>query len=125
MKSKSHLFFKQATLIIGALLMVTFISCKDDEPLPDPIASFQYEVSEDNFLEITFINYSQNATSFAWEFGDGETSTEKDPVHTFPETGSYTVKLTATNEDGASHFYEEALTIDDPDEALKRLTGKK
>jgi len=43
-----------------------------------------------------------NATSsaptatYAWDFGDGETSTEKDPMHTYTSTGKYTVTLTVT-----------------------------
>ena len=47
-------------LVAASMLFVT--SCKDDPVDPDegPIASFQYEVSADNFLEVTFTNYSQN-----------------------------------------------------------------
>ncbi len=35
-----------------------------------------------------------------WEFGDGETSTENDPIHTYQETGFYTVSLTVTAQNG-------------------------
>ena len=45
---------------------------------------------------VTFTNSSVNATSFHWDFGDGETSTLQDPVHTFL-SGSYTVTLIAGN----------------------------
>lgn len=45
-----------------------------------------------------FKNYSLGATSCLWDFGDGTTSTEKDPVHTFPGQGMYTVKLKAWND---------------------------
>lgn len=47
--------------------------------------------------KVTFINTSQNAENYFWEFGDGTTSTLKNPVKTFTETGEYMVKLTATN----------------------------
>ncbi|MFA5267437.1 MAG: PKD domain-containing protein, partial [Methanoregula sp.] len=40
-------------------------------------------------------------TSWAWDFGDGATSTVKNPVHTFEATGNYTVILTATNDLGS------------------------
>lgn len=47
--------------------------------------------------KVTFINTSQNADNYFWEFGDGTTSNLKNPVKTFAETGEYLVKLTATN----------------------------
>ncbi len=40
--------------------------------------------------------------SWYWEFGDGGTSTEQNPIHTYTATGSYTVNLTATNIIGTS-----------------------
>jgi PKD repeat protein len=40
-------------------------------------------------------------TAWAWDFGDGATSTVKNPVHTFEATGNYTVILTATNDLGS------------------------
>ena len=36
-------------------------------------------------------------TSWAWEFGDGQNSTEQNPVHTYTQPGTYTVSLTAKN----------------------------
>ncbi len=45
--------------------------------------------------EITFINQSINATSYHWDFGDGNTSTEVNPKHTYQNAGTYTVTLTA------------------------------
>jgi PKD repeat protein len=41
-------------------------------------------------------------TAWSWDFGDGTTSTEQHPVHTFPEVGEYTVTLTVTNDAGTS-----------------------
>jgi len=38
-----------------------------------------------------------NATSWLWNFGDGNTSTDQNPAHAFQEDGVYTVSLTATN----------------------------
>jgi len=37
-----------------------------------------------------------------WDFGDGATSTEQNPAHTYIAPGTYTVNLTATNADGSS-----------------------
>ena len=49
----------------------------------------------------TFINLStDNPETFLWDFGDGNTSTDKNPTHTYTDLGSYTVSLTVTNEYG-------------------------
>jgi PKD repeat protein len=53
-----------------------------------------------NFNVVTFTNSSTNATSYTWDFGDNETSTEANPVHTYEDAGTYEVTLTATNECG-------------------------
>jgi len=50
---------------------------------------------------IDFYNNSINASSFAWEFGDGQTSLAENPTHTFSnESPNYMVSLTAFNELG-------------------------
>lgn len=56
-------------------------------------ASFTVETSE---LTATFTNNSLNAESYMWDFGDGTTSTEENPVHTYAADGTYNVKLTAS-----------------------------
>ena len=107
--------FRLASLPVAMLLMasmVFFIGCKDDdEPTttPAPAASFQFEVNE---MEVTFTNYSQNATSYSWDFGDNAgTSTEKSPVYTYTDGGTYTVKLTATGAGGSAEYSKDVTVI--------------
>ncbi|RMF24082.1 MAG: PKD domain-containing protein, partial [Bacteroidetes bacterium] len=58
-----------------------------------------------NGWEVSFVNTTAgNPDSFSWDFGDGSTSTEMNPVHTFPNDGNYLVTLTATNECGSTNF---------------------
>lgn len=64
-----------------------------------PTAAFSYTGTKIAPAAITFINNSTNATSYTWAFGDGGTSTESAPAHTYTAAGSYTVTLTAKNGD--------------------------
>lgn len=125
MKNHAVLRFLQGLVVIPILVLLVFQSCKDDDDManPDPVASFQYEVSQDNFLEVTFSNFSQNATSYSWDFGDGNTSTEKDPVHTYDQADSYSVKLVVSNDAGQTAQRTETINLMDPNEALTMLAG--
>ncbi len=61
---------------------------------PAPIADFDYSVDS---LSVQFTNQSQGGSSFFWDFGDGNTSTDENPVHTFSAPGNYEVTLTVSN----------------------------
>ncbi len=65
-----------------------------------PVANFTHVSNNDYHAPsiVTFTNTSENAASYLWDFGDGSTSTAQNPAHTFSAVGSYTVKLTVTNE---------------------------
>jgi len=53
-------------------------------------------------LTVTFTDLSTgNPATWAWNFGDGSTSTEQNPVHVYKLEGSYDVSLTVTNTYGA------------------------
>lgn len=61
-----------------------------------PAAGFTY-VSNGGCAPVTIQFYSQlNGPAYAWTFGDGGTSTDCNPVHTFTLPGTYTVTLVAT-----------------------------
>lgn len=53
---------------------------------------------------VQFLNNSINATSYSWNFGDGNTSTSANPSHTYATGGDFTVVLTATNGDCSNTF---------------------
>lgn len=44
-----------------------------------------------NGLQISFTSGNPGATSYFWNFGDGNTSTQQDPIHTYATNGTYTV----------------------------------
>jgi PKD repeat protein len=60
--------------------------------------------------QVTFTNNSQHATGYAWNFGDGTTSTEASPGHTYQAGGTFTAALTATGP-GGSHTVQQSVTI--------------
>jgi PKD repeat protein len=49
---------------------------------------------------VQFTDQSTGATSWSWEFGDGATSTLRNPAHAYQNAGTYTVRLTVTNTGG-------------------------
>ncbi len=65
-----------------------------------PVASFQEPISGCNPLEIQFVNQSQWATTYLWDFGDGYVSTQENPTHTYYDVGEVTVRLQATGPGG-------------------------
>ncbi|TAL07416.1 MAG: DNRLRE domain-containing protein [Chloroflexota bacterium] len=71
---------------------------------PPPVASFTASVTTQTAgLPISFTDTSTNTpTSWLWDFGDGTTSTLRNPSHTWTTAGPYTVSLTATNAVGPS-----------------------
>ena len=71
--------------------------------VPAPIAQFTASpTSGVNPLTVHFTDLSSfSPTLWAWEFGDGTTSTEQNPVHTYADAGSYTVSLVASNSGGS------------------------
>lgn len=58
-----------------------------------PTAEFSFSGIE---YTVEFLNGSVNATSYLWDFGDGNTSSENNPSHTYASAGTYIVSLIAT-----------------------------
>ena len=66
-----------------------------------PVANFNSDKTTSCDGIIQFTDKSTNIpTSWAWDFGDGQTSTTQNPSHTYTADGTYTVKLTAKNATG-------------------------
>jgi uncharacterized repeat protein (TIGR01451 family) len=64
-------------------------------------------------MDVQFNDQSTNSpTSWSWDFGDGTTSTEQNPAHTYTKPGVYTVSLTATNT-GGSNTETQIITVND------------
>lgn len=83
-------------LFVVAVLLLT--ACKLNEPEDMPTALFTLTQKD---LTVSFTNASRNAQSFVWDFGDGKTSTDKNPVHKYSKYGTFKVTLTAKRQVGS------------------------
>lgn len=106
---------KNLILLYGVLfsMLLSMSSCSSDdssgtEDIPFTADIFQSTVGR----KVAFQGLTNNAVSWAWDFGDGTTSTEKNPVHNYAAAGYYDAKLTATSEDGTTITKEVKLALE-------------
>lgn len=62
---------------------------------PSVVAAFETGSDSLAGVNIGFVNQSENASGYFWDFGDGQTDTSASPVHVFQQPGDYQVCLTA------------------------------
>jgi len=73
-----------------------------DPSLP-PVSNFIVENESDCNGSVQFLDKSYNgASKWLWIFGDGDTSTIRNPVHSYSKNGYYTVSLTSSNANGSN-----------------------
>jgi PKD repeat protein len=93
-------------------VLVHYDNPADEPPIPGNLPNVGFSLAISG-LTVTTTNTSAGATSYLWDFGDGATSTEANPVHTYAVGGPYTVKLTATNVTGSSSTSQAAFVTAD------------
>lgn len=108
------------------LFCIAFTSCDFEYELPEansktddnpPTAGFSYSQTDpENFAVVSFANGSSSSTRYTWDFGTGDTSTEKDPSYEYSGEGTWTVTLTSSDENGASAISTQEVTVIEPDE---------
>ena len=96
------------TTSIGHPFDVTLITtdngCKDTLTIVKyisiypPIAKFSFSNDCANKLTKSFFDESKGADAWFWDFGDGHTSVEKNPIHTYTHSGYYSVNLIIYNQ---------------------------
>lgn len=130
--------FTPKTLSFAALLLDNFILCvynlmvKTVLPLVlaalvlascavKPVASFS--VPSGKFIapaKVAFTNTTAKADSYMWDFGDGGTSTEANPTHTYYHSGNYSVVLKAVK-DGKNVTYKQMIQVTAPERCLVEI----
>ena len=63
-------------------------------------------------IPINFSNESNNAVSYVWDFGDGNTSTDESPSYAYTDPGDYIVVLSAIDDTGCSDAAFIEITVD-------------
>ncbi|MCZ2223528.1 MAG: PKD domain-containing protein [Chitinophagales bacterium] len=84
-------------------LVVANFACRDTLKIDKlifinpPIANFFTQFDCDTPFQKRFIDESKGALTYEWDFGDGNTSTDKNPIHIYSALGMYNVSLIVTN----------------------------
>lgn len=108
------------SLLFLGMLICSFSACSDDRPQPEfPLSALIFNSIDGKQVAFTALTHS--AVNWEWDFGDGNVSSEKDPVHNYDEGGYYVATLTAKDETGASVTAKANLAVSLTPYAL--LTG--
>ena len=80
-----------------------------------PVSNFTFEeqtsLSQSKDAPVQFYNQSVNTQNVFWDFGDGSTSIENDPLHSYSDTGTYIVTLIATDSIGCTDTIIQTVII--------------
>ena len=119
-------------LLFLTLIAALFCACKEqNDPTNDtnkngtieqqPKAKFTYSIND---LDVIFINQSQYAQTYFWDFGDGSTSLETSPQKRYSKAGTYKITLKATNIQ-KSDTYSQTITIENKKDVDCYIIGYK
>ncbi len=105
---------KSKTIPYGLVFLLAMIfltsSCTKDPVRPNFPLSAEIFYSVDS-KQVAFTALTHSATSWSWDFGDGNSSTEQNPVHIYEDGGYYKAVLTATDGAGNTVTTETQLGI--------------
>jgi PKD repeat protein len=80
--------------------------------VPPPAEAFFEEVAPACVpYEVQFVNNTEYARAFRWDFGDGNTSGDANPKHVFMKPGTFTVTLTARGFDMTEYVFTRQITV--------------
>ena len=99
----------------GSAPMTTFSALAVSADNRGPIADFGWSCDD---LTCRFTEASTDSdgsvTAWAWRFGDGSTSAEREPTHSYAAAGTYTVRLAVTDDEGARDELADEVRVTDP-----------
>jgi hypothetical protein len=92
-----------------ASVLISSCSSDDNKGMTFPLSADISNSVDDR--QVAFQGLTHSATSWLWDFGDGQTSTEQNPVHVYESGGYYIATLTATDKSGEVVTDEVQLAI--------------
>jgi gliding motility-associated-like protein len=117
--SPSHVYNEPGTYPVS-LTITTSNGCTGSiqqdvvvEFLPFPVADFYTDKNEVSITNSTIrmIDQSQHAVAWQWDFGDGNGSSERNPVHSFSDYGKFRIKQIVTNIAGCRDEKEQEVYV--------------
>jgi PKD repeat protein len=101
-------------IAVAALALAACMPTNPPRP-PVPVAAFSVSTAP---MVASFTDESTGMiNSRTWDFGDGQTSTEQNPTHTYAEPGAYDVSLTVTGPGGTNTATQNVTVNPPPPEA--------
>ena len=104
--------FKILFLVMIPFLLFGIISCSSDDDQTNNIPSTADIFYSVEGKQVAFQAITNHATSWSWDFGDGTTSTDQNPVYEYTEGGFYRATLIATYANGETISKAVEIAVD-------------
>lgn len=115
-----NLYHKNIAKLFLLVVIAVLSSCSEEDTSeeiiiePIPIAAFTENATVTDWKTIEFTDRSTNATTYAWDFGDGKTANIAEPVNMYADAGSYIVTLTVNGDTDNSDTVEKTVVVFNP-----------
>lgn len=106
--------FQKFKILSFFIAMIITVGCSEDDTLvtKELTAGFTQTINQ-NTGTVTFLNTSTNAVSYAWDFGDGSTSSLINPIKIYSAGGTYAVVLQVTSAAGITAIFQDTIIINE------------
>ena len=108
----SVIVYNDKMWVMGGYHIVTFYNDVWISGNSDTAIQHSASVIRDTLATFSTPLSSYNVASYQWQFGDGQTATGANPIHTYAESGTYMVTLTIPDEvNGLQTTYTKPITV--------------
>lgn len=122
------------TYLLSLICVLAFSSCEEDKVYYNTAAKADFTIGESMyelgqaavFTDTSVPDEGNKIVSWLWEFGDEaeSTSKEQNPTFTYQSDGTFTIKLTVTDNNGLSATAKKDLTVLDPAKSINVMWQK-
>lgn len=93
-------FYTTFNVFLAVAMVMGLVSCSKDKTAAGPDIIFEADIDA---YTVQFTNKTAGGSSYRWDFGDGTSSTEESPSHTYPGKGKYVPTLFVTTGNGKTY----------------------